>query len=178
MNILQYPLSRLREESILKPFNCSDSDLNDFFYQDAKNYNREKLAVTYIFESEDKTIAYFSLLNDKVDLDDAPKNERNRFNRSVPNAKRYSSYPSVKVGRLAVSSEFSGKGLGSQILDFIKGLFSKDNKTGCRYITIDAYIDAIIFYEKNGFKFLTNDDVNENTRLMYFDLMAVSHFNE
>lgn len=29
--------------------------------------------------------------------------------------------------------------------------FIIDNKTGCRFITVDAYRNAIPFYEKNGF---------------------------
>lgn len=51
-------------------------------------------------------------------------------------------YPAILIGRLGVSSEYRGKGLniGSQILDFIKGWFrSFDNKTGCRFIVVDAY---------------------------------------
>ena len=166
-------LIKLTPEKEIKSFQCADEDLNNFLIDDARNFTKELLAVTYLLESEDKTIAYFSLLNDKVDLEDTTKNERNRFNRTIPNAKRYSSYPSVKLGRLAVSSEFSGQKYGTKILDLIKWMFAKNNKTGCRYITVDAYAQAITFYEKNNFRFLTNEDIGESTRLMYFDLMTV-----
>lgn len=51
-----------------------------------------------------------------------------------------------------------------------KNFFLVDNKTGCRFITVDAYAEAVPFYVKNGFVPLNEDDINERTRLLYFDL--------
>lgn len=48
-------------------------------------------------------------------------------------------YPSVKIGRLAVSKDYDNKGVGRAILDFIKHAFTNGNRTGCRFITVDAY---------------------------------------
>ena len=45
-----------------------------------------------------------------------------------------------------------------------------DNKTGCRFITVDAYAAAIPFYLRNGFVPLNEEDADEPTRLLYFDL--------
>ena len=45
-----------------------------------------------------------------------------------------------------------------------------DNKTGCRFITVDAYAAAIPFYLKNGFVPLNDDDIDDPTRLLFFDL--------
>ena len=60
-------------------------------------------------------------------------------------------------------------------MDFIKSYFVFDNKTGCRFITVDAYIDAIAFYGKNGFVPLNSDDEDSvYTRLLYFDLNDIS----
>lgn len=75
--------------------------------------------------------------------------------------------------------------IGSQILDFIKDWFrSEDNKTGCRFIVVDAYNNpqTLHFYEKNGFKPLykteqeerdfleLSDEESLETRFMFFDL--------
>lgn len=38
----------------------------------------------------------------------------------------------------------------------------------------DAYYEAIPFYQKNGFIPLNEADVNDKTRLLYFDLNDVS----
>ena len=49
----------------------------------------------------------------------------------------------------------------------------KNNKAGCRFITVDAYIDAIPFYLKQGFVPLSKTDEGADTRLLYFDLESV-----
>ena len=50
--------------------------------------------------------------------------------------------------------------------------FVCNNKTGCRFITVDAYNnpDTIDFYQRNEFDFLTPSDEQEDTRQMYYDL--------
>lgn len=170
MELSDLNLVRLNFETKQKPFCCSDTDLNGFLFDDAILYSNELLAVTYMFETDEKTVAYFSLLNDRINLQDADSSARNRVNRSIPNPKRINSYPAVKIGRLAVSEEFAHQRIGSQVLDFLKTLFVNSNRTGCRYITVDAYRAALPFYEKNGFKPLTQKDVDEDTRLLYYDL--------
>ena len=73
-------------------------------------------------------------------------------------------YPGVLVGRLAVNQEYSHKGIGSEALLFIKQWFlSPDNKTGCRFVVVDAVNDPNVlqFYQKNGFVFLfTTEEQN------------------
>lgn len=171
------PLSNLEfitlTESIeLPPFKCEDDDLNDFLYNDAKPYLRELMAVTYLFidPNKQKTAAYFSLLNDKVSYDPDEPTFWNRLNRRVSNRKRRRNYPSVKIGRLAVSQDYMGQGIGREIINFIKHAFTNGNRTGCRFITVDAYAEATAFYQKNGFDYFTRKDQRDDTRLMYFDL--------
>jgi hypothetical protein len=45
-------------------------------------------------------------------------------------------------------------------------------QAGCCFITVDAYQNALEFYKKNGFDFLTEKDALEQTRAMYLDLKA------
>ena len=162
----------LTADTALLPFRCMDDDLNNFLVEDAKNYLHEMMAVTYLFidKEHQQTAAYFSLLNDKVAYDPQSKGIWNRNNRRIHNNKRRRSYPSVKIGRLAVGQEYAQLGLGSKILDFIKRIYATGNRAGCRFITVDAYANATKFYQKNGFDFFTMTDVLDSTRLMYFDL--------
>jgi len=131
--------------------------------------------VSYVLEVEDskEVVAYFSLANDRVLLTDFENNtEFNRFRRHrFVNEKRLKSYPAVKICRLG--TELSVRGLGTSLLNMIKSLFLDDNKTGCRFITVDAYAAAVPFYLKNGFAPLTVDDADAYTRLLYFDLDEV-----
>ncbi len=76
--------------------------------------------------------------------------------------------------------------MGSQIIDYLISWFvHPDNKTGCRFMVVDAYNrpGTIGFYQKNGFHFLYSDENLEkeafhidtsqtlNTRMMYLDLI-------
>ena len=64
-------------------------------------------------------------------------------------------------------------GIGSRMLTTIKRFFLEDNRTGCRFITVDAYRDAVPFYEKNGFvRALAPEDEPTDTPTLplFFDL--------
>ena len=56
---------------------------------------------------------------------------------------------------------------------FLFRRFVADNKTGCRFLTVDAYADAVPFYLKNGFMPLNDDDLYDATRLLFFDLVYI-----
>lgn len=173
----RFEVRKLSFEYPVKSFNCGDADLNDFILNEATLYQKAMLAVSYVlWEKETKqTVAFFILANDKVSLSDFDnKTEFNRFRKKkFVNEKRLRSYPAVKICRLGVDESLKGMSIGSILLKFIKTFFVKDNKTGCRFITVDAYSNAISFYERNEFIPLNDDDKDERTRLLYFDLYDV-----
>ena len=170
--MMQRQVRRLEEDERIESFCCGDADLDDFIVNEAPFYRDALLAVSYVMEEDGQPIAYFSLANDRVSIQDFDTNtDFNRFRRHrFVNEKRIKSYPAVKVGRFAVSESARGSGIGSMLLDFIKAYFLIDNKTGCRFITVDAYRSAIPFYEKNGFLPLQEEDDGSPTRLLFFDL--------
>lgn len=131
------------------------------------------LSVTYLFEYNRETIAFFSVSNDKISITDfeSKRGFKKLFADIMPTGKKYKSYPAVKIGRLGVHGPFQNCGFGGQLLDYIKGMFMTNNRTGCQYITVDAYNQSLKFYEKNGFKFFTEEDKNSDTRQMYFSLV-------
>ena len=165
-------IRRLDIDDKISNFNCGDEDLNDFILNESQLYRGELLAVSYVIEDNNGAVlAYFSLANDRVSLSDfEDKTAFNRFRRHrFVNEKRRKSYPAVKICRFGVDLMVK-KHIGTRVLNFIKSYFIEDNKTGCRFITVDAYSSAIPFYLKNGFEPLTSDDENDATRLLYFDL--------
>jgi len=172
-------LIRLEPTTNILPFDCGDLDLNNFLTDDAKNYSKALLAVTYLIQDTNNTIAYFNYLNDKIsykDLDGNLEKFAERVGTLLPNEKsEFKSYPAVKIGRLAVHVNYqNGKGFGKMIINFTKGLFTNNNKTGCKFITVDAYKNSLKFYEKMGFKYLSSKDKKSDTRLMYFNLESIS----
>ena len=172
MQLEDFEFVQLTKDTPLLPFVSEDEDLNNFLTEDAKNYSANLMAVTYLFidKEKQKIAAYFSLLNDKMAYDPRERSIWNRINRLIPNQKRRRSYPSAKIGRLAVAKEYAHEGLGSQILDYIEYFLVTNPKLGCRFLTVDAYADATDFYRKNDFEYFTTLDTFDATRLMYFDL--------
>ena len=143
-------------------------------------------------------VACFTLSNDSIRIWDLGSSKKNAMWKELTNReKMLSRFPSVLIGRLAVAEKFTGKGIGSEILDFVKLWFlSEDNKTGCRLAIVDAKNkpNVLKFYEKNGFRYLFNREIDEDlyikppkneeerkerrlhprtlaTRLMYCDLL-------
>ncbi len=168
---------RLNVGESIERFDCRDDDLNDFLLNEARLYRNALLSVTYVVEKKDSgdILAYFSLSNDKVSISDFEnKTDFNRFRKHrFVNEKRLRSYPAIKIGRLAISKEMQSQSIGTYLLEFIEDYFLIDNKSGCRFVTVDAYVDAIPFYIKNGYQFLNNDDEDRRTRVMYFDLASL-----
>lgn len=172
------------------PFSCDNEDLDSFFNDDSLLYDKELLGKTYAWiniKNERQILAMTTLANDSIKLKIISPSAKNRLQRSIVNSKRGINYPAVLIGRLGVSSYVQGKGLkiGSQILSFIKDWFrSENNKTGCRFLVVDAYNNprTLHFYQSNGFKFLyksenderdfleLNKDERLETRFMFFDL--------
>ncbi|MEY3501815.1 MAG: hypothetical protein RL308_3488, partial [Bacteroidota bacterium] len=66
MEFKDIKLIRLEPETNILPFDCGDTDLNGFLFDDAKNYSKDLIAVTYLIQDNEKTIAYFNYLNDKI----------------------------------------------------------------------------------------------------------------
>jgi GNAT superfamily N-acetyltransferase len=138
---------RLNNDTEIKSFESGNEDLNNFLLNDAKDYLASLLSVTYIIQSDSDTVAYYCR----------------------------KSYPAVKIGRLAVSKKFANAGIGTMIIDTIKELYKNSSfqHAGCRFIIVDAYKNALLFYEKNRFKYLTENDKDDATRIMYLDLKAI-----
>ena len=171
-------------------FECGDEDLDEFFNEDAIHYDTELLGKTYCWidrKQPEVIIAFFTLANDSIKTYSMPNNIKNRIQRNVANPKRGRTYPAVLIGRLGVNKKYQGTGshFGTQVMDFIKKWFrSEDNKTGCRFIVVDAVNapSTVGYYMHNGFKFIYLDenvekdyfniDRNEHlrTRMMYYDL--------
>jgi hypothetical protein len=185
MSPLPIPLKRLTSEHNFLPFDCGDKDLNSFFVDDAIRYQNELLAVTYYLETKEETVLFFSLLNDKITAIDTEKSFWRRLKGVFPYSKHRKDYPAVKIGRLGVNTKFQNSDLkfGTHILDYIKYWMIAENKTGCRFITVDAYRDAVNFYLKNGFMFMgRKEKVNyekgkSDTIALYFDLMQIKYEN-
>lgn len=180
-------LSELTDKQSIEGFSCGDKDLDDFFTNDCFAYTKQLLGKTYCYKlkSDPKiVVCAFTLANAGIRVSDLPNARRKKIEANIPHIKALKDYPAVLVARLGVSIDFRSKHIGSDALEYIKYWFlDLYNKTGCRYILVDAYNNesTLSFYQSNGFacvfsteqqeKQYRNIDDKLNTRLMYYDLI-------
>lgn len=168
----------LNEELAALPFECGDSemahDLEDFFHHQAMMYAKERLGKTYCIVSNEgeftEIVAFFTVSNDSVKTTFIPKPAKNKVQRRIPNQKHLRTYPAVLLGRLGVNRKYQGTDffVGQQVINYVKSWFiEEDNKTGCRFLVVDAYneLKVLNFYTRNGFKYLYADENEERTEL-------------
>lgn len=132
-------------------------------------------------------VAIATLSFDGIKTNSLDNPSRNSLQRKIPYKKQHRSYPAVLIGRLGVSRNYLGKGLGvgSQLMNALKYWFvDENNKAACRYMMVDAYNteSTLHYYAKNGFKplyksekaerdsFGIPDDEVLKSRIYYFDL--------
>lgn len=141
--------------------------------------------------AEDVTtvVGYVTLANAGIQTTHMQSNPKRHLHKSIAYDKQGRTYPAVLIGRIAVAQEFQGKEycIGFQMMNFIKKWFvTDDNKTGCRYVLVDAMNTqrTLEYYERNGFKplfpkvedekdFYHIKDGDFRTRIYYFDLLLL-----
>jgi ribosomal protein S18 acetylase RimI-like enzyme len=175
-----------------KRISCGIDDLDEFFEQDVDNYTQQLLGKSYCFRLQidsSTIVCVFTVSNSKLRVRDLPSSRKERITKNIPFEKRFDGYPAVLIGRLGVNIDYQRKGIGNELMEFIKNWFiDSDNKTGCRFIVVDALNsekqEAINFYKKNGFEFIFSTEEYEKrytknnklkTRSMYFDLIELKN---
>ena len=153
-------LIKIEDTENIKPFNCGNDDLNGFLLEDARFYREKLIANTFI-------------MNDKISQTTIDKNYWRKLRKAFPHRKHLGSYPAVKIGRLGVATSHRGEGIGTDIISAVKQmLINRQSVSATRFLTVDAYLSAVSFYEKNGFHPLINQPC-EDTLPMYFDLIQL-----
>jgi GNAT superfamily N-acetyltransferase len=174
-----------------QPFSCGDTDLDDFFLNSADNYNRQLLGKSFCYrlnENPSIIVCAFTLANSSIDGRNLPNSRKKKLMENIPHEKHLAGFPATLIGRLGVNKDYNKRGIGTELLDFMKlWLTDLDNKTACRYLTVDAYNSEATrkYYATNGFKDLFSTEKQEKayigfpeekelkTRLMYFDLIRL-----
>ena len=163
-------IEKLDDKHDLNNFKSYEKELVNFLIEDALNNQKQKLSVTFLWFYEKNLVGYLTLLNDKINLEGNLK----EFFREKDI--HYKSLPALKVGRLCVHDDSLRKGVGRLIVLFAVKQANEisENKSGCRFITLDAKrnekreLDSIHFYKKLGFKMLK--ERIKGTTPMYLDL--------
>lgn len=178
----------LSPENPITDFDCGDSDLNDFFNRDALLFQSERLGQTYYhcLKKTRKIVCAFSLSADSLKAALLPGSRIKKVKELIPREKTLQSYPALLIGRLGVSVDFSGKGIGSQMMEGIKIYCDSQFSHLVRFLVVDAYNNDTVlsYYQKNKFSFLFSSEQQEieslkkrisddevlHSRQMFFDM--------
>ena len=172
-------------------FTCGNEDLDDFFQNDSIAYAEDLFGKTYCFRMKGESkelLCAFTVSNASIFTMLLPNARKKKVAKNVSYVKRDLIYPAVLIGRLGISTRYQQHHIGTELMNFIKSWFvDSSNKTGCRYLIVDAYNADIplAFYKKNGFDFIFSTEEQEKdyrkivsdeplrTRLMFFDLILI-----
>lgn len=153
-------------------FSCGDPDLDDFFANDAHRLQRSHTVQTYLarhVETGAKILGFVSLMTDAVRLQTQERKHLDLLSSDHP------VIPAIKIARLGVCTSMQrGEGIGTALVRFAF-LTAQEvaESAGCRLLTLDAYPNAISFYEHLGFTKNRDKEYRERTRpSMRLDLFS------
>src|SRR5947207_1264962 len=128
-------------------FSCGAEALDNYLHKQAGQDARKRVAAPFVLTPDGKRIAgYYTLSQYSIDLGVIPK----EISRQFP---KYPVVPATLIGRLAVSKEFRGQGLGQLLLmDALKRSLDSGKAVASAAVIVDAKDDdAATFYRKYGF---------------------------
>jgi GNAT superfamily N-acetyltransferase len=175
----------LSEEHLISNFDCGNEDLNDFFNHEAILYKKEMLAETIFYRHKisGAVVCACSLSASSIKTADLPNKRSKKVKDLIPKQKSLRLYPGILIGRLGVSKEFGGQGIGSQFMNIIKNFCVINFSSYARFLLVDAHNEPAVinFYLKNNFTTVFSTEEQEieaskrdidvlHTRYMFNDM--------
>lgn len=128
-------------------FSCGVEALDAYLHKQAGQDFKKRAAVPFVVTPDGKAIAgYYTLSQYAVQLDAVPAEVAKRL-------PKYPVVPATLLGRLAVSTEFRGQGLGAMLLmDALYRTLTHSRELASAGVVVDAKdAAALAFYKKYGF---------------------------
>lgn len=136
--------SVIGESHDINYFDCGHNDLNEFLADDSQEQMGIMLNVTHICSYNDKIIGYITICADKIQTESIDKKYKDKLDSKNI---EYNSFPAIKIGRFAVHKELQRNGVGTHMLKWVvRQSLGLSEKLGTRFITVDAYYNALDFY--------------------------------
>ena len=134
----------LAEAHQLDQFRCGNTGFDDWLRRRAPSNQESGTSRTYVITSGERVVGYYCLSSGTLDLASEPL----PIQRNVPDP-----LPIAVLGRLAIDSDWQGKGLGTALLqDAVLRTALAADILGIRGILAHAISDAArLFYERYGF---------------------------
>jgi len=156
-------------------FDCGEQQLNEFIRRYAvKHQGPHMFGVTYVAlssEVPDRILGYYTLANSSISRDKMPE----EVLKGLP---KYSDIPAILIGRFAVDTAFSGRGVGHILMSHALNMCLEASKlSAARYVLNLSYAGAVAWYKKYGFQEIPSQE-NPGHQKMFLDLAVVRRAQE
>ncbi len=145
-------------------FDCGSAQLDRYLREQISQDVRRRVATCFVALTDERRIAgYYTLASASVPLSDLP----------IATAKklpRYSSVPTVRLGRLAVDQTFKGQGLGGALLADAIDRAARSEIAAYAVIVNAKDDEAKAFYRHHGFIALPDSPLT-----LFLPLSTVTH---
>jgi GNAT superfamily N-acetyltransferase len=140
-------------------FDCSDDDINNYFYErsyEDVDINNSKV---YVFIKDDEILGFYAISTKSV-----------RF--EVNNSKK--DWPLLLIGQLGVNKQYQGQGWGPFILSkALDKCINISQDVGCVGVLIETFKERLIqgFFKKAGFSIIETRNVkgkNKPKSLLFY----------
>jgi GNAT superfamily N-acetyltransferase len=147
-------------------FNSSSAPLDQYFHKQVMQDMRRRIATCFVALSRQRVVGYYTLASASLLLSDLPTS----IGKKLP---RYPTVPTVRMGRLAVDTEYKGQGLGGALLaDALDR--SCHSEIAAYALMVDAKDEtSASFYLHHGFILLPN-----TARTLFLPLATASRLQE
>ncbi|MDE1861993.1 MAG: GNAT family N-acetyltransferase [Thaumarchaeota archaeon] len=120
-------------------------EIHAFYYNDLRLYQESKLSTARFVKYKDEIVGYFTVSMNAIELDKLGKDEKVKG--ATPKK-----YPAMLIGRMGVDKKYRGRGIGSEILLFCRGLaIETSHEIACRYVILHTTEARAHFYRRSGF---------------------------
>lgn len=151
----------LTTEHDLSAFDCGEPALNDWLRRRALK-NESRFSRTYVVCADDRVVGYFCISAGSVERGTAP----GKMRRNAPDL-----IPVSIIGRLAVSRDHAGKGLGADLLaDALRRIAVASQSIGIRAVMVQAKDEAARYFYLRCAEFMEYPD---DSRTLFLPIETV-----
>jgi len=144
---LEFTVEPLSSKHDRAAFSCGNAELDAYLNKQAGQDARKRVAVPFVITPDHMVVAgFYTLSQHAIDLGEIPAG----LARKLP---KYPMVPVALLGRLAVSTQFRGQGLGRRLLlDALYRSLQSARQAASAAVIVDAKdAEALSFYRKYGF---------------------------
>ena len=148
-NLIIEPLHRTHDRS---GFNCGVPSLDHYLHKQATQDIRRRISRVYVAtvnDAPERVVGYYTLSTLSIELNELSEEHARKLPKHP--------IPAALIGRLAVSTETQGSGIGKLLLtDAIKRTLAVSEEIAIYAMVVDAIDEqAESFYQQFGFKTLS-----------------------